>query len=536
MTESKYFDYVHPVAEIFPMLGEDELALLAEDIKANGQTDPIILTDVEELIEGAVVQRRVLIDGRNRLRACEIAGVEPRFEMLDGIDPVAFIMSKNVNRRHMSKGAVAMSVAMALPDSEEVGGRGKKCSATEQFPIVSRARLSEARTVLRYAPALAEKVLRSEKSLAEAYDLARERKAEEETDNERIAAIVAEAPDLAELAAQSLPEAEKLLAQRRQDAARLKTIEADAPDLVAQVHEKRLSVAEALAACEARRRERENEQRGATEMLSRVVGLLDVSHTSPTDMAKQLMEKLNTQYWPAERRKELSPEYLKACGEVFSPAPKSSNLRRNEMAKPRSIKQLALDVTTKVYDGFVAQLQAESKEHDYDTGAARLMLDTWIERVSNVPIEDLRSKQPGELVCVPGYAREHLASDLLIVKEYRNGAASALLCEGHDRRRTSNVDFEELFTPSLFAELDYARQREKDIILGESQRVTIADATPEQWRLMQDVETQNWERQEEARKKQVRSARKCNKLFAQHPDCKNTDQLMKKLHGWKPKA
>ena len=55
----------HPAAEMFPLLGDDELRELADDIAAHGLREPI------------VVQGGTLIDGRNRLRACVMAGVEP---------------------------------------------------------------------------------------------------------------------------------------------------------------------------------------------------------------------------------------------------------------------------------------------------------------------------------------------------------------------------------------------------------------------------------------------------------------------------
>lgn len=92
---------IHPVAAMFPMLAADELQELADDIKANGQVFPIILD-----------QKGTLIDGRNRLAACKLAGVEPRFELIDdGRDPVAYILATNVSRRHLSKGQRAMAVA-----------------------------------------------------------------------------------------------------------------------------------------------------------------------------------------------------------------------------------------------------------------------------------------------------------------------------------------------------------------------------------------------------------------------------------------
>ena len=36
---------IHPLADLYPLLPADELAALAEDIKANGQEAPILLDD-----------------------------------------------------------------------------------------------------------------------------------------------------------------------------------------------------------------------------------------------------------------------------------------------------------------------------------------------------------------------------------------------------------------------------------------------------------------------------------------------------------
>jgi hypothetical protein len=84
---------IHPVAEIFPMMSPAELKVLAEDIQANGLIEPIVLHE-----------DRVL-DGRNRLIACGLVGVEPRFEDagLNGGSPTLFVVSKNLHRRHLSQ-------------------------------------------------------------------------------------------------------------------------------------------------------------------------------------------------------------------------------------------------------------------------------------------------------------------------------------------------------------------------------------------------------------------------------------------------
>lgn len=101
---------VHPVADLFPMLPDDELADLAADIKANGLQSPIVVKD------------KVLIDGRNRLAACEMAGVEPEYVEMNGSDPVAFILSANLARRHMSKGQRAMAAARVYTEYTDAIG------------------------------------------------------------------------------------------------------------------------------------------------------------------------------------------------------------------------------------------------------------------------------------------------------------------------------------------------------------------------------------------------------------------------------
>ena len=91
---------VHPVAALFPMMSDEELGELAADIKENGLLTAIVLDE-----DGT------LIDGRNRSAACELAGIKPIYEQLNGPDPVAFIMSSNDRRRHMKLGQRAMIAA-----------------------------------------------------------------------------------------------------------------------------------------------------------------------------------------------------------------------------------------------------------------------------------------------------------------------------------------------------------------------------------------------------------------------------------------
>ena len=92
----------HSASELFPLMNDVALAALARDIKANGLREPIVLW------EGKI------LDGRNRLKACGRAGVEPIFRELETCDsPTAAVVSANLFRRHLSVSQRAMVGALA---------------------------------------------------------------------------------------------------------------------------------------------------------------------------------------------------------------------------------------------------------------------------------------------------------------------------------------------------------------------------------------------------------------------------------------
>lgn len=202
----------HPAAEIFPMLGEEELAELAESIRENGLQEPLVLGPDPD---GALW----LVDGRNRREACRIAGVEPETRTLNGEDQTAFIVAANVNRRHMTRGQRAMAVAMIYPEPAK-GGRGKvNPSIIEGF---SHGALSEARTALRYAPDLAELVRVGDLRLNEAYGQAKVRQLASQSVTDRIADLEKRYPDLANSVREEIMrlEAAELDARNRDEAKR----------------------------------------------------------------------------------------------------------------------------------------------------------------------------------------------------------------------------------------------------------------------------------------------------------------------------
>jgi hypothetical protein len=54
----------------------------------------------------------MILDGRNRLRACEAAGIKPRFEPLAaGLDAADYVLDKNVQRRHLDTRQRAFAAA-----------------------------------------------------------------------------------------------------------------------------------------------------------------------------------------------------------------------------------------------------------------------------------------------------------------------------------------------------------------------------------------------------------------------------------------
>jgi hypothetical protein len=104
----------HPAADLFPLMAEDEFRALVEDIKRQGLLDPIVT------LNGAI------LDGRNRYRACIEGGVEPMFVEWQGRgDPLAFVISRNLVRRHLTAGQRALIAAkMANITYEETLRRG----------------------------------------------------------------------------------------------------------------------------------------------------------------------------------------------------------------------------------------------------------------------------------------------------------------------------------------------------------------------------------------------------------------------------
>jgi ParB-like chromosome segregation protein Spo0J len=209
---------VHPFAAQFPMMTDEELTELADDISQNGLRQPIVLDRDGQLI-----------DGRNRLAACKLAEVEPTYTTLpDGEDAEAYIVSANTQRRSLSKGQEAIVVARTI--EQRVMAISPSARLADVVNVTAEARryhthrlyLGLAVAVLQDAPDLAEQVRAGTMSLPTAYQAARERQ-------EAIAEPTAKA------------RAEQLATARK-----LGRLQREAPDLHEQVLARERTLADAL--------------------------------------------------------------------------------------------------------------------------------------------------------------------------------------------------------------------------------------------------------------------------------------------------
>lgn len=166
----------HPLAELFPLMDEPDMAALAADIKEHGLRAPI------------TVYKGMILDGRNRFRACKIANVEIKTRQFEnGNDPMKFVLSVNLHRRHLSESQRAMVAAKMA--TMKTGEKAQKESANLQTPptiaeaakavSVSPRLVHEAKTVLASKRQTAA-VVSGEKSVHRAAAEIKAKKAEKE--------------------------------------------------------------------------------------------------------------------------------------------------------------------------------------------------------------------------------------------------------------------------------------------------------------------------------------------------------------------
>ena len=185
----------HEIANIFPMMTDAELEQLKDDIVINGQLDPVIL------YEGKI------LDGRNRWKVCTELGLVINYDQYQGDNPLSFVISKNLHRRHLDASQRAM-IATDVKPLLEVEARKRQLANLKQYADtvveimpqreagksrdkagdlfgVSGRYVSEAENIKEKEPELAEKVRSGDMTIAEAKKKAQ--KAEREKERHKLA-------------------------------------------------------------------------------------------------------------------------------------------------------------------------------------------------------------------------------------------------------------------------------------------------------------------------------------------------------------
>lgn len=127
----------HPIAAIFPMIAGPEFEKLKQDIDTNG------IKESGLLYEGKV------LDGRNRYRAaCEL-GIEMNWaevelgepDEIQAFDPMAYVLSQNLHRRHLKQSQRAMIAAKMATLKRGDVGNGRKVDGQNCLPTDDAAEL-----------------------------------------------------------------------------------------------------------------------------------------------------------------------------------------------------------------------------------------------------------------------------------------------------------------------------------------------------------------------------------------------------------
>ncbi len=163
----------HEVANIFPMMGDEDYMALVADIQYNGLLEPIW------------TYQGKIIDGRNRYKACLEIDIEPQFREWGGHGSlVAFVVSLNLKRRHLTssqKAMIALEVESQL--AKEAEKRMLAGKAYDPGTILSQGRsahqaaviigtsgtyVKEAKKIVEQAPELKNAVLNGTLNIPEA--------------------------------------------------------------------------------------------------------------------------------------------------------------------------------------------------------------------------------------------------------------------------------------------------------------------------------------------------------------------------------
>lgn len=165
----------HPLSAAFPGLNEEDFRALIDDIDANGVREKI------------VVYEGMILDGWHRYSACvELNVKKPPMIEYEGDDPVGFVLSKNLHRRHLDASQRAFAIAQ-LSEWQEKSGRpshnleriksgkitGLSADKAAELAGVSEKTMRQARAATKAVPEVQEAVTKGEMAVSEAAKLSK---------------------------------------------------------------------------------------------------------------------------------------------------------------------------------------------------------------------------------------------------------------------------------------------------------------------------------------------------------------------------
>lgn len=180
----------HPLADLFPMIEGAEFKALVEDVRERGVQRPIVLLD------------GMVLDGRNRYLAAREAEVGYPVVDFTGSDPLRYVISENMRRRHLTdaqRAMVAARLAKLPPHRPSTADLRTSMSAAEAARelSVSPRTVEAAKAVVRDgSPELVAAVDAGAVSVTAAAEVAK-------LPEERQAEIVAEGPKAVQAAAKA---------------------------------------------------------------------------------------------------------------------------------------------------------------------------------------------------------------------------------------------------------------------------------------------------------------------------------------------
>jgi len=91
LAQEKYGKEFHPLSQMFPCMASDDLAVLRDNVAKN----PPDVVKVD-MLGGKV------LEGKNMMLVAALLGLKVEFVEYEGNDPIGFLLTRNLHRRHLT--------------------------------------------------------------------------------------------------------------------------------------------------------------------------------------------------------------------------------------------------------------------------------------------------------------------------------------------------------------------------------------------------------------------------------------------------